>query len=206
MKTQAGPAGRIAGFFIDSKLTPLVIIASILLGIAAVVALPREEEPQIIVPMIDVFVQIADHLLRGIQRSQPTPLVLTHQLLCRIDRRLEFLQLSITSLVARLLPLKRYRLEGVLPADHFELPQFNLVPIPISLQHHLGVVHQCQHRLLFLRLLAGNRLGADLTDLGDPVADVLDPLEDILLVDTEITRGEPIAPEQETINDQPGDQ
>ncbi|MFZ1984238.1 MAG: efflux RND transporter permease subunit, partial [Desulfatitalea sp.] len=53
-----GTAGKIARFFIDSKLTPLVIVASILLGMAAVVALPREEEPQIIVPMIDIFVQM----------------------------------------------------------------------------------------------------------------------------------------------------
>lgn len=49
-------AGRIVRYFIDSKLTPLVVIASVLLGLAAVVMLPREEEPQIIVPMIDVFV------------------------------------------------------------------------------------------------------------------------------------------------------
>jgi multidrug efflux pump subunit AcrB len=53
-----GPAGRIARFFIDSKLTPLIIVASVLMGLGAVVALPREEEPQIIVPMIDVFVQM----------------------------------------------------------------------------------------------------------------------------------------------------
>lgn len=53
-----GMAGRLAAAFIHSKLTPLVIIASIALGLLAVVALPREEEPQIIVPMIDVFVQM----------------------------------------------------------------------------------------------------------------------------------------------------
>ena len=46
MKPAIGTAGKIAHFFIDSKLTPLVIIASMLLGIAAVVALPREEEPR----------------------------------------------------------------------------------------------------------------------------------------------------------------
>jgi multidrug efflux pump subunit AcrB len=51
-----GAAGRLAAAFIHSKLTPLVIIASLLLGVYAVLALPREEEPQIIVPMIDVFV------------------------------------------------------------------------------------------------------------------------------------------------------
>ncbi len=58
MKGKAGAAGKLAAFFIDSKLTPLIVAASILLGIAAVLALPREEEPQIIVPMVDVFVQM----------------------------------------------------------------------------------------------------------------------------------------------------
>ena len=58
MKPGSGAAGTIAHFFIDSKLTPLVIIASILLGLAAIIALPREEEPQIIVPMIDIFVRM----------------------------------------------------------------------------------------------------------------------------------------------------
>ncbi|MFM8421348.1 MAG: efflux RND transporter permease subunit, partial [Verrucomicrobiota bacterium] len=51
-----GVAGRIARTFVHSKLTPLVILASILLGGFAVVMLPREEEPQIQVPMIDVMV------------------------------------------------------------------------------------------------------------------------------------------------------
>ncbi len=58
MSQRYGPAGKIANYFITSKLTPLIIVASILLGIAAVTALPREEEPQIIVPMIDIFVQM----------------------------------------------------------------------------------------------------------------------------------------------------
>jgi multidrug efflux pump subunit AcrB len=51
-----GIAGRIAQAFIKSKLTPLVVIASICLGVFAVVVTPREEDPQIRVPMIDVFV------------------------------------------------------------------------------------------------------------------------------------------------------
>jgi len=53
-----GIAGSVAKAFIVSKLTPLIIVASILLGVGAVILLPREEEPQIIVPMIDVFVQM----------------------------------------------------------------------------------------------------------------------------------------------------
>lgn len=53
-----GIAGRLARAFIQSKLTPLIIAGSVLLGIGAVILLPREEEPQIIVPMIDVMVQM----------------------------------------------------------------------------------------------------------------------------------------------------
>ena len=58
MAASYGAAGRLAAAFIDSKLTPLFIVASMALGALAVVALPREEEPQIIVPMVDVFVEM----------------------------------------------------------------------------------------------------------------------------------------------------
>jgi multidrug efflux pump subunit AcrB len=51
-----GFAGRMASMFIDSKLTPIVVAASLLLGAFSVMMLPREEEPQIKVPMIDVMV------------------------------------------------------------------------------------------------------------------------------------------------------
>ena len=53
-----GPAGRFAQAWISSKLTPLLICAALLTGAFAVWKLPREEEPQIVVPMIDVFVQM----------------------------------------------------------------------------------------------------------------------------------------------------
>jgi multidrug efflux pump subunit AcrB len=53
---QVGFAGRVARAFLDSKLTPLVIAASLGLGALALVATPREEEPQIRVPMVDVMV------------------------------------------------------------------------------------------------------------------------------------------------------
>lgn len=69
-----GPAGRIAGFFINSKLTPLIIIASLLLGIAAIIALPREEEPQIIVPMIDVFVQMPGASAKEVEQRVTGPM------------------------------------------------------------------------------------------------------------------------------------
>jgi multidrug efflux pump subunit AcrB len=53
---RTGPAGRIAHAFLDSKLTPVLILASLALGGLALVATPREEEPQIRVPMVDVAV------------------------------------------------------------------------------------------------------------------------------------------------------
>ncbi|MFH0984924.1 MAG: efflux RND transporter permease subunit [Candidatus Omnitrophota bacterium] len=46
----------IVSYFARSKITPLIILTSFLIGIFAVVNLPREEEPQISVPMFDVFV------------------------------------------------------------------------------------------------------------------------------------------------------
>jgi multidrug efflux pump subunit AcrB len=51
-------AGQVAHSFIDSKLTPLVIVAALLLGAFAILETPREEEPQIVVPMLDVLVQM----------------------------------------------------------------------------------------------------------------------------------------------------
>ena len=74
MSRKYGPAGKIANFFIDSKLTPLVIGAAILLGVAAVVALPREEEPQIIVPMIDVFVQMPGASAKEVEQRVTSPM------------------------------------------------------------------------------------------------------------------------------------
>ena len=69
-----GLAGRIAAAFIDSKLTPLIIIASILLGAAAVWLLPREEEPQIKVPMIDVMVSMPGSTAREIEDRATRPM------------------------------------------------------------------------------------------------------------------------------------
>ena len=53
-----GIAGKIAASWLHSKLTPLVTIASLAVGALAIVATPREEEPQISVPMIDVMAQL----------------------------------------------------------------------------------------------------------------------------------------------------
>ena len=54
MKQDLGIAGRLAHAFLNSKLTPLFIAASLAVGIFAVTIIPREEEPQILVPMLDI--------------------------------------------------------------------------------------------------------------------------------------------------------
>ena len=53
---QEGFSGRIAEFFINSKLTILLMIALMIIGVYSSTLIPREEEPQIIVPMADVMV------------------------------------------------------------------------------------------------------------------------------------------------------
>jgi multidrug efflux pump subunit AcrB len=72
--TPHGLAGRIAHTFIDSKLTPLVIITAVLLGLFAVVMLPREEEPQIKVPMIDVLVSMPGFSAKEVEQRATTPM------------------------------------------------------------------------------------------------------------------------------------
>jgi multidrug efflux pump subunit AcrB len=69
-----GIAGRIAQTFIDSKLTPLLIITSILLGTAATLLLPREEEPQIKVPMIDVLVAMPGFSAKEVEERATRPM------------------------------------------------------------------------------------------------------------------------------------
>ncbi len=69
-----GPAGRFAQVWIASKLTPLIIVAALLIGAFAVWRLPREEEPQIIVPMIDVFVQMPGASSREVEERITKPM------------------------------------------------------------------------------------------------------------------------------------
>ncbi|QCK85908.1 efflux RND transporter permease subunit [Phreatobacter aquaticus] len=52
-----GLAGRLTQAFIGSPLTPLFLLAALALGLVALASLPREEEPQISVPMVDIHVR-----------------------------------------------------------------------------------------------------------------------------------------------------
>lgn len=53
---QEGISGKIANFFINSKLTILLMVALMIIGTYSSFLIPREEEPQINVPMADVMV------------------------------------------------------------------------------------------------------------------------------------------------------
>ena len=59
-----GIAGSLTRAFIGSPLTPLFLLAAFVFGLVALVSLPREEEPQISVPMVDIMVR-ADGLKAG---------------------------------------------------------------------------------------------------------------------------------------------
>jgi len=52
-----GLSGVLTRAFINSPLTPLLLFAALIAGAIALVSLPREEEPQISVPMVDILVQ-----------------------------------------------------------------------------------------------------------------------------------------------------
>jgi multidrug efflux pump subunit AcrB len=52
-----GVSGRLTAATIASPLTPLFLLAAIAIGLLALVSIPREEEPQISVPMVDIMVR-----------------------------------------------------------------------------------------------------------------------------------------------------
>ncbi|NMD07601.1 MAG: efflux RND transporter permease subunit, partial [Phyllobacteriaceae bacterium] len=53
-----GIAGGLTKAFITSPLTPLFLLASFMVGLVALITLPREEEPQISVPMVDIHLRV----------------------------------------------------------------------------------------------------------------------------------------------------
>src|SRR5512143_153876 len=67
-------AGAVAHSFIESKLTPLVIVGALLLGGFATWKTPREEEPQIIVPMLDVMVGMPGASAAEVQERATIPM------------------------------------------------------------------------------------------------------------------------------------
>jgi multidrug efflux pump subunit AcrB len=54
---ELGLAGRMAKFFINSPLSPLLYLAMLMMGIMGYALIPRQEDPQISVPMVDLRIQ-----------------------------------------------------------------------------------------------------------------------------------------------------
>ncbi|WP_313914160.1 efflux RND transporter permease subunit [Tahibacter sp.] len=81
-KAPLGLSGRLAAAFQSNPLTPVLAIVGLLLGLAAVLITPREEEPQIDVTMANVFVPFAGASARDVEQLVSTPL---EQKLSEID-------------------------------------------------------------------------------------------------------------------------
>ncbi|MBV2168342.1 MAG: efflux RND transporter permease subunit, partial [Bdellovibrio sp.] len=73
-KDKLGFAGKLGQTFVHSKLTPVIAIASILLGLMAVYLTPKEEEPQISVPMIDIMTPVPGYTAKEVERKVTEPI------------------------------------------------------------------------------------------------------------------------------------
>ena len=65
---------RFIRIFLDSNLSAILIIFSVLVGVAALFVTPREEDPQIVVPLADVFVSFPGHSASEVEQLVATPL------------------------------------------------------------------------------------------------------------------------------------
>ena len=76
-----GISGRIAAYFLDTRLTPLIALVALLLGLFAVAVTPREEEPQINVTMANVFIPFPGATAKDVEGLVAVP---AEQVLSRI--------------------------------------------------------------------------------------------------------------------------
>jgi multidrug efflux pump subunit AcrB len=76
--TSLGIAGGLTKGFIRSPLTPLIMLAALAMGLIALMVVPREEEPQISVPMVNILMQApglrADDAVRLV--SEPVEMII----------------------------------------------------------------------------------------------------------------------------------
>lgn len=68
-----GPSGAIARVFQDSRLTPLLALLAILLGILVLIITPKEEEPQIDVTLADIMVAMPGASAAEVENIIATP-------------------------------------------------------------------------------------------------------------------------------------
>ena len=82
MSESSGIISGIVRKFLTSHLSVILIILSLCLGVAAILVTPREEEPQIVVPLADIYVQAPGASPAEIEKLVATPL---ERLLWQID-------------------------------------------------------------------------------------------------------------------------
>ena len=73
MNTPLGVSGRIAAFFQNARITPLLALVALLLGVFAVLITPREEEPQINVTMANVLIPFPGASVADVEQMIATP-------------------------------------------------------------------------------------------------------------------------------------
>jgi multidrug efflux pump subunit AcrB len=73
---------RIVGIFLGSNLSAILIVFSVLIGGAALLVTPREEDPQIVVPLADIHVRFPGHSAEEVEQLVATPL---ERILYQID-------------------------------------------------------------------------------------------------------------------------
>ena len=70
-----GVSGSLARRFLDTEITPLLALVGVLAGVFAVLVTPREEEPQIVVPLADVIVDAPGLPVEEVERQANGPSV-----------------------------------------------------------------------------------------------------------------------------------
>ena len=73
MSKKLGISGRIASYFQDAQITPLLAIAILLLGLFAILVTPREEEPQINVTMANVLIPFPGATVKNVEQMVSIP-------------------------------------------------------------------------------------------------------------------------------------
>lgn len=68
------PLSRIVRIFLESNLSVILIVFSIILGVAALLITPREEDPQIVVPLADIYVSFPGHSASEVEQLVSSPL------------------------------------------------------------------------------------------------------------------------------------
>jgi multidrug efflux pump subunit AcrB len=74
MTNSKGLAGYLAKTFVNSRLTPVIAVMSVVLGVMAVWMTPKEEEPQISVPMIDIRAGVPGFEADEVERKLTEPI------------------------------------------------------------------------------------------------------------------------------------